>query len=295
MSTTSNRVFAKWDGAVRTLLTKSDETTPLKIHPKVRALLERERLVFGTAKCMERRLFSISATDFNTIVHKLHIRGGNKYRNINKLILQKLGLGTKTFSQACSHGTFYEPEALRVYEQVTGNELIKEDIGFCRGAPVGHCQEDYIMPEFVGATPDGVCKYKPILVEIKCPYWKKVIKGGVPDIYWSQIQCQMAVTGIHTVHFVRYLPQSLTMPGEIDIIEEHFDKEWWNIACKHAIQFFERLTLIREGKLPVPAQPVRRPRKKSPVEVHKPQKKRCKLILAALTSTRNQSITHTEF
>lgn len=264
------------------------------MHPLARALMERKRLTFGTAECMKKRLLSLSATDFNTLVHKLHIRGGNPYRNRNKLILQKLGLGKKTFSSACSHGTFYEPEALRVYEQVTGNQLIKEDIGFCRGPPAGHCQEDYIMPEFVGATPDGMCKHKSILVEIKCPYWKRVIEGGIPDIYWSQIQCQMAVTGVHTVHFVRYLPPSLSAVGHIDIIEAHFDKRWWNIACRHAIDFFKHLTLIRDGKLPVPAQPVKRPRKKSLAEVHYPKKKKCKLLLAALTSAREESITPTE-
>jgi hypothetical protein len=280
MTETSVRVFKKWEGKVviapKTLLTP---TATDQMHPAVRALMDRERMVFGTPKCMAKRRLSISATDFNTLVHNLPIRGGNKYRNTKKLTIQKLGLGTRTFSPACAHGTFTEPEALRVYELVTGNKLVKEDIGFCRGPPDFHSQDDYIMPEFVGATPDGVCAYIPVLVEIKCPFWKKLIEGGIPDIYWSQIQCQMAVTGIQTVHFVRYISPDFTHEGEINIIEAKFDKVWWNAACKEAIKFYSQLAKIRSGALPVPTLPApRRPRKKSPVEAQGPQFKKCRLI-----------------
>ena len=183
----SDRQFEIWEGQITASPEiKTEPTNKLKngpMHPAVAALYKRQRRTFGTEKCMQERKLSISSTDFNTLVHNLPIRGGNKYRNYAKLVRQKLGLGTKVSSPACDHGVFYEPEALRVYQLVTGNQIGSE-VGWCRGPPAGHDQEAFRVPEYVGATPDGVCVNEAILVEIKCPYWKREIKGGIPEIYW---------------------------------------------------------------------------------------------------------------
>lgn len=287
----SERVFAKWGGSVSaaTPFIFSKDKTDGKTHPAVCALMKRERVVFRTQEWFNKRKLAISATDFNTLVHKLDIRGKNRYRSVKKLTIQKLGLGKRISNAACDHGTFYESEALRVYAQVTGNVLLEEEIGFCRGAPLDHCQEDYILPDFVGATPDGVCKEKPVLVEIKCPFYKSTIEGGIPDLYWPQIQCQMAVTGIHTVHFVRYIVPTMTNLGEINIIEAKFDQPWWQIAVAEAISFHATLCKIRNGELPVPTLPIpRRHKKKSPVEeVQWPPVKRCKLLHVAASVPKN--------
>ena len=170
---------------------------------------------------------------------------------MRQLVLQKLGLGPTVSSPAIDHGNFYEIEALRVYEQVTGNVLVDDEVGWCKGASLIE-YNDCIVPDFVGATPDGLCRDVPILVEIKCPFWKQEITGGIPDIYWPQVQCQMAVMGIHTVHLVRYIPPDLINPGEIVVVEAQFDPEWWSVAVQSAVEFFKHMQAIRLGMIPAP-------------------------------------------
>jgi putative phage-type endonuclease len=49
---------------------------------------------------------------------------------------------------------------------------------------------------FFGASPDGITDYG-IMVEIKCPYKRKIVIGGkVPEQYYYQIQGQLEVCGL---------------------------------------------------------------------------------------------------
>ena len=222
---------------------------------------------------MQRRRVRLSATDFNTIVHKMGIRGGNKYRSFDKWVRQ-MGLIPRTTNPACEHGTKYEEEAIRTYSEVTGNIVIS-DIGWLEGPPTSG---DVDVPTFVGATPDAICAHLPILVEIKCPFFKLKYANEVEDLYWPQVQVQMAVTGIHTVHFVHYIPASACQECKISITEAKFDPEWWAAAVAEARDVYEYLTLVHKGLAPVPTLR-KRSKKKSPINCKLPKKKRCRLAL----------------
>ena len=263
-------MFDTWTGEVTGLKTH----TPVKkgrYSQETARLLARKRLKFDSASCGKERTLYLSSSDFATIVHHLPIRGHNDFLSREQLILKKFKKLEQETTSACCHGIYYEPEALRVYAQVTDNDIVS-DIGWCRGPPADHDDERYLLPNFVGATPDGVCKHKPVLVEVKCPYYKREIKGGIPDKHWPQLQVQMAVTGIHTVHYVRYLPPTVSSFGHIDIQEAKFDPVWWKMAVIEAIDFFNHLMKIRIGEIQMP--PV--PQKKAKPEYNK--KRRCRLI-----------------
>lgn len=274
----SDRVFEKWEGKVEFGPGVLDHEQISNMHPKVQLVLSRKTRKFGTPACMEERRLSISSTDLSTIVDSLPIRGGNRYRSVAQLILKKLGKLPPVSSPACDHGVFYEPEALRVYEQVTGYKLSSKPVGWCLGPPAGHDQSVYKVPHYLGATPDGVCLHAPILVEIKCPFWKGAIPpGGIPDLYWPQIQCQMAVTGIHTVHLVHYIPPDLAQLGAIRILETKFDPVWWAGAVPAVASFSAHLRKIRLGLLP---EPVSAPKKRrAPKKSSLPVIKKCRLLV----------------
>lgn len=210
-------------------------------HPKTQQVLLRERIPCDSPYWLEKREKILSATNINSIVHSnKSIRGENNYCSRKEVFLKKTGRGKPFFQNgACRHGVFYEPEAARVYELVTGIELVKEQIGLI----VGNTLQDYddcIVPDFIGATPDCVARYYPILIEIKCPLYRK-IEHMIPDIYYPQAQFQMAVTGVQELHFVQYSPCSAISQGLIDIVVVKFDIEWFKAALNECLLFWDEV------------------------------------------------------
>lgn len=53
---------------------------------------------------------------------------------------------------------------------------------------------------FLGASTDGISS-KMINLEIKCPFSRVIEPGKVKDIYWKQMQLQMAVLDLELTHF----------------------------------------------------------------------------------------------
>jgi hypothetical protein len=213
------------------------------MHPKVAQLLARPRWQFGLKHTFEKRQRMITATNVSTIVHKLKIRGKNPYRSMAKLLRQKFKQEPFRPSSACDHGVKYEPELLRAYEHVTGNILYDGHIGFISGDSLPP-QDDYIMPEYIGATPDGICRDKPILVEGKCPFLNQMLEGrDIDELYYPQVQTQLAVCGMKLCHFVRYVPDSIRAEAQLDIIEIAFDPEWWEAARPAMAAFYQRLLM----------------------------------------------------
>jgi hypothetical protein len=169
-----------------------------------------------------------------------------------EMFWKKTGRERKFIQNAnCRHGTYTEPEAASAYSFVTGIELVTkkddpatiEDIGLIRGNVLKiKDHDDCIVPDFIGATPDAIAKYYPIIVEIKCPA-RREIKHEVPEYYFAQMQWQMAVTGIFEVHFVQYKPPNFndSFPGIIDIIVVKFDLEWFKLALVECEKFWKRV------------------------------------------------------
>jgi putative phage-type endonuclease len=207
------------------------ETGPCK---EVQALYARNRLKFGEKSCMLLRDKSVTATDLSVIV------GANPYMNEMILLRRKFGLDKFEGNEATRHGERYEKEALLTYEAVTGNKLMEEALGFVRGVPE---RKDL---NFVGCTPDAVLKYRPVLVEIKCPFFNNLFdtkEKHVPAIYYPQVQCQLAVTGFRECHFVQYRPASIVAVAAMDVTVVNFDNEWWEkMAVPHIFRFYEVMT-----------------------------------------------------
>ena len=78
--------------------------------------------------------------------------------------------------KALKWGTMFEPMATRIYSQINNNIHVYE-FGLI-------CDE---INEHFGASPDGINELG-IMVEIKCPYSRKIIDGYIPDKYKLQIQ-----------------------------------------------------------------------------------------------------------
>ena len=98
---------------------------------------------------------------------------------------------------ALKWGTMFEPMATRCYSQKMNNINI-HDFGLI-------CDVDN---KHFGASPDGINELG-IMLEIKCPYSRKIIDGVIPDKYKMQIQGQLAVCKLKECDYIECIFKSI--------------------------------------------------------------------------------------
>lgn len=200
-------------------------------HPQTQRVLSRPRVRSGTENWLNERMLHITATNAAPILaadpelKRLGLR--SPYQTRQQIFAKKTGRGRPfARNKYCDHGHFYEPEALRVYEMVTGIEVVPEDVGLLI----------YEKNPAIAATPDAIAKHFPIIIEVKCPFRRKITHEQ-PDYYMPQTMVQMAVCEVRTCHFVQYTPPTLSRDGKIDIIELTFDEALW-LKCLNVLLTF---------------------------------------------------------
>jgi len=119
------------------------------------------------------------------------IKGGNTSLNLAK---KKANIIVDTINYnsipALKWGTMFEPMASRCYSQAYNNIEIY-DFGLI-------CDP---TNEHFGASPDGINDLG-IMIEIKCPFTRKIIDDNIPVKYQLQIQGQLAVCGLNECDYV---------------------------------------------------------------------------------------------
>jgi putative phage-type endonuclease len=103
---------------------------------------------------------------------------------------------------ALKWGTMFEPMATRCYSQKM-NDIAIHDFGLI-------CATDN---EHFGASPDGINELG-IMLEIKCPYSRKIVDGVIPDKYKMQIQGQLAVCKLKECDYIECIFKSLETAEE---------------------------------------------------------------------------------
>jgi len=106
---------------------------------------------------------------------------------------------------ALKWGTMFEPMATRCYSQKMNNINI-HDFGLI-------CDVDN---KHFGASPDGINDLG-IMLEIKCPYSRKIMDGVIPDKYRMQIQGQLAVCKLKECDYIECIFKSIE--NEEDYLE----------------------------------------------------------------------------
>jgi len=111
----------------------------------------------------------------------------------NPVSLAKKKLKTTTFNSsavpALKWGTMFELMAIRIYSNLK-NKRIHE---------FGLIINDEI--ENFGASPDGITE-DGIMIEIKCPYSRKIKNGNIPEKYYYQMQGQLAVCKLTNCDYI---------------------------------------------------------------------------------------------
>jgi putative phage-type endonuclease len=215
------------------------------MHPKVKALIEREYAAQKSQEWLALRGKMLTASDAATAI------GKNKYETPDGLLLKKCGLGEKFMgNEATRHGEKYEDEARILYEERHG-EIVHE-LGL-----VPHPEYNWL-----GGSPDGVTESGK-LVEIKCPMMR-AIEPCVPEHYMPQLQLCMEIMDLDEADFIQYKPADFNWPRpeEFVVVNVKRDPEWWTTYFPVMRTFWEKVLYHREHGIEEPPPKLKRPRKK---------------------------------
>ena len=74
---------------------------------------------------------------------------------------------------------------------------------------------------------------EPVLLEVKCPFRRKIVPGTIPQHYYAQVQLNMFICGLRVADFVEYRPS----PFELNIVRVYPDEAWLGNALPVLVAF----------------------------------------------------------
>ena len=171
---------------------------------ELKVLLQLPLMKQRTEEWYEARKTRLTASDLYDA-----IKGGN---GSIKLAKKKANIVVDTINYngipALKWGTMFEPMATRCYSQKM-NDIVIHDFGLV-------CDTEN---EHFGASPDGINELG-IMLEIKCPYSRKIEDGVIPEKYKMQIQGQLAVCKLKECDYIECVFKSLDGVDEYLALDE---------------------------------------------------------------------------
>ena len=182
----------------------------------------------GSDAWREWRHKGIGASDASTIM------GENRFKSAAELLQEKRG-PARDFGQnaAMARGTELEPEARQLYIAKTGRNV--------RPVCLQSTRYDWLRASLDGLAIDHDAH--DAVVEIKCGQSAYRIASqtrSVPDYYYGQMQHILAVTGLDSLYFWCYWPDStpvlIPVPRDVSYIERLLktELEFWNQVQRSA-------------------------------------------------------------
>lgn len=156
------------------------DATLTQYKKRLEELLRIEKIDQRTPKWYEARQNLITASNFAQALDKAKF-GTQKEFLIKKCCPQHSKNGEiDIWCPPLKWGTMYEPVAIKIYEM--RNKVKLHELGLLKHETL----------EYFGASPDGITE-DGIMLEIKCPFRRKIIDNEVPLQYYFQVQGQLDV------------------------------------------------------------------------------------------------------
>jgi putative phage-type endonuclease len=159
-----------------------------------------------TEEWFEARKTRLTASDLCDAIKKSNVSNMLAKKKA-KIVVDKINYNA---IPALKWGTMFESMAARCYSQHNHNIGIY-DFGLI-------CDPHN---EHFGASPDGINELG-IMIEIKCPYSRKIIDTFIPEKYKLQIQGQLAVCNLNECDYIEC--EFKTIDEESQYLEEFKDK-----------------------------------------------------------------------
>ncbi len=173
--------------------------------------------------------------------------GINPYQNKRDVLFKKCGHDLKPFvgNIATQHGQKYEDEAIEKYCKKTNSK--NYNFGLISYEDV-YSDKNYY---WLAGSPDGIAidkyndKAKPILLEVKCPFKRKIIMGEIPKYYVPQVQLNMFICDLELADFIEYCPTN----DILNIVRIERDEFWLSENIPILEEFWQEVEYYRKNDI----------------------------------------------
>lgn len=210
--------------------------------PRVERLLARPQWEQRTPAWYARRESLMTASD---AAGALGIPAYDGQRgNIRANLLHQKVYGTFKGNMFTRHGSENEDMVRDRLAEIVGDEPLEFGL-------LVHPTLDWL-----GASPDGIFRRSGAMIEIKCPYKRRIDPGHVPHHYVPQVQVQMEVCDLDMCFFVQWMPPHLSHTGReiFDITLVERDRHWF-AAHKDALHAFWKDLMAARASYVAPPPP----------------------------------------
>jgi putative phage-type endonuclease len=190
--------------------------------------------------------------------------GLNPYQGVADLFFKKCGIGGEFVgSEATNHGQKFESEAIDKYSELmnkTNHEFGL--IEYTSVNPVRTKHYPQFILNFLAGSPDGIAvdndnEEDLVMLEVKCPFRRKIIPGQCPEYYYPQIQLNLLILDLKLADYIEYLPANTfpTFSREpiLNIVRVHRNEKWLAQAIPQLLHFW---SIVNEWKPKITEHPL---------------------------------------
>lgn len=172
------------------------------------------------------------------------VLGRSKYQCRTEVLFKKCGLSKPfTGNKFCDHGVKYENEAIENYCRIYNKKLIEFGL-------LDHPDIDFLAGSFDGIVfTNGDPDTPPQVIEVKCPYSRKIKYGEIPDHYLSQLLVNMEISRCDGI-FIEYIPPGFSPQGgggmKLNVIHLKREPKWLPSVLPTLREFWNEVLHYRE-------------------------------------------------
>lgn len=182
------------------------------MHPQVEYLLNLPQYEQRSPEWFEQRKGRLTSSDVDTAL------GNSSYDKPDYVVFKKCGISKPfTGNIFTRHGQKYEDEAIEKYCQLRNKKV--RSFGLLPHPTIS----------WLGGSPDDITE-DGIVLEVKCPYSRKIEMGEVPAHYIGQIKMNLEICDLEMGVFIEYVPANFNGKGNdmiLNIVEVPRDREWF--------------------------------------------------------------------
>lgn len=104
---------------------------------------------------------------------------------------------------------------------------------------------------FLAGSPDGIavdndCEEDLVMLEVKCPYSRKIEHGKCPVYYYPQIQLNLFILDLKLADYIEYIPANISPhfleKPMMNIVRIHRNEKWLNEMIPKLVNFWKHVT-----------------------------------------------------